>query len=308
MRYTVECVPNFSEGRDAAKIQALLEAVLEGGEVACLDVTMDPDHNRSVITLAGTPKGAGAAALRAIQRASEIIDLNHHQGAHPRIGAADVVPFVPLAGSTLKECVAVAEWVAEQAWVRYGVPAYLYEAAARRPDRRNLEWLRKGSFERLREEVKADAERRPDFGDAALHPTAGATVVGARKFLVAYNINLATADAAVAKAIARKVRASAGGLPAVKAIGLYLPSRDQAQVSLNLADFELTTPAAAFQAVEREAGALGASIEDTEFVGLVPRAALEDAPLARMRIRNFSPSVILENRLARVTHRRGKAS
>jgi glutamate formiminotransferase len=301
MRYSVECVPNFSEGRDAAKVQSIVEAILDGPEVACLDVTMDADHNRSVITFAGAPRSVGEASLRAIERAAALIDLNQQQGAHPRVGAADVVPFVPLTGSTMEECVAIAQWVAEQAWVRYAVPTYLYEAAARRPGRRSLESVRQGGFERLRGEACVNPERKPDFGNAALHPTAGGTVVGARKLLIAYNVNLNTSSVAIAKAVAERIRASSGGLPGVKALGLYLPSKNMAQVSMNITDFEATSLRAVFEAAEQEAEALGASIRESEIIGLLPRAALVDAPLDRMNIRNFSPDIILENRLASVT-------
>ncbi|MGH9398608.1 MAG: glutamate formimidoyltransferase [Terriglobia bacterium] len=300
MRYTVECVPNFSEGRDAGKMQAIHEAVLDGPGVASLGLTMDPDHNRSVITLAGTPQGVREAALRAIARAASLIDLNRHVGVHPRIGATDVVPFVPLTGSSLKECVGIAEFVAAQAWARYGVPTYLYEAAARRADRRNLESVRRGRFEGLREEVRVNPDRKPDFGEAALHPTAGATAVGARNFLIALNVNLNTLNVEIAKAIAQRVRSSGGGLPCLKALGLYLPSKSVAQVSMNLTDFKTTSLGAAFEAVEREADGLGVGVLESELVGLIPRAALEGAPLDRMKIPSFSPDVILENRLARL--------
>ncbi|MDE3180336.1 MAG: glutamate formimidoyltransferase [Acidobacteriota bacterium] len=299
MRYTVECVPNFSEGRDEAKVQAIVEAVLDGKEVAVLDSTMDPDHNRSVITLAGSPVGARDAALRAIGRAVELIDLTHHSGVHPRIGAADVVPFVPLEGSSLNECAALAKFVASEAWVRYELPTYLYGYAAQRPDRRNLETIRRGQFEGLREEVKENPNRLPDFGVNSLHPSAGATAVGARNFLIAFNINLKTTDAEKARSIARKVRASGGGLAEVKALGLFLPSRNLAQVSLNLADFRTTSLGAAFDAVEREAQVCGEEILESELVGLIPQAALDGAPLRRMRIRGFNPDMILENRLQR---------
>lgn len=301
MRYTVECVPNFSEGRDAGKVQSILAAVLAGSGVACLDIMMDADHNRSVVTLVGTPDGVAEAALRGIGRAAALLDLNHHSGLHPRIGAADVVPFVPLDGTALKTCVKIAGQVAEQAWTRYQIPTYLYEAAARLPERRSLEAVRKGGFEGLRDEVRVNPERKPDFGDAALHPTAGATAVGARNFLIAYNINLNVPDAAVAQTIARQVRASNGGLDGVKAMGLLLPSKNMAQVSLNITDFKAAPLARVFAEVEKEAAALGATVLESELIGLVPRAALDGAPLERMRIRDFSPGMILENRLARVT-------
>lgn len=301
MRYTVECVPNFSEGRDAGKVQSILAAVLAGPGVACLDIMMDADHNRSVVTLVGTPNGVAEAALRGIERAGALLDLNQHSGLHPRIGAADVVPFVPLDGTALKTCVEIAGQVAEQAWTRYQIPTYLYEAASRSPERRSLESVRKGGFEGLRDEVRTNPERKPDFGNAALHPTAGATAVGARNFMIAYNINLNVPDAAVAQAIARQVRASNGGLEGVKAMGLLLPSKNMAQVSLNITDFKSAPLARVFAEVEKEAAALGAAVLESELIGLVPRAALDGAPLDRMRIRDFSPGMILENRLARVT-------
>lgn len=298
MPYTIECVPNFSEGRDAGKVQSILAALLDGPGVACLDISMDPDHHRGVATLAGDPEGVAQSALRGIQAARDLIDLNHHAGVHPRIGAADVVPFAPLGGgASLSTCVAIARRVAKEAWEQLGVPAYLYGAAALVPERRELEAVRRGQFEGLREPARLDPARRPDFG-GALHPTAGACAVGARNFLIAYNINLDMGDAALAQKIARKVRASGGGLAGVKALGLLLPSRNITQVSLNITDFRVVSLAQVFETVEREAAALGAGITDSELIGLIPRAALEGAPLERMHIRDFSPARILENRLA----------
>ena len=309
MRTLVECVPNFSEGRDAGKVQAIVQALLAGPGVYLLDQEMDGDHNRSVITLVGTREAIGEAALRGIGKAAELIDLNQHQGAHPRLGATDVVPFVPVSGVTLDDCVGIAVWVAEEAVRRFGVPTYLYEAAARTPERRNLENIRRGQFEGVREEVKSNPDRRPDFGRepdrASLHPTAGATVVGARKFLIAYNINLATPDVAVAKAIARKIRASSGGFPCVKAMGVDLKARHLAQVSMNLTDFETTSIGAVFDAVTREAEAAGVSVEGSEIVGLIPRRALEDAAVHYLKVENFEPGLILENRLESVLNAQG---
>ena len=207
MQTIIECVPNFSEGRDPEKVKAIVLAILDGPEVYLLDQEMDADHNRCVITFVGTRESVGKAALRGMGKAAELIDLNRQRGAHPRIGATDVMPFIPISGVTLAECVRIAEEVAEEAWRRFKIPTYLYEAAARRPERRNLENIRRGQFEGLREEVRTNPARRPDFGEAALHPTAGATVVGARKFLIAYNIDLNTPEVALAKAIAKKIRA-----------------------------------------------------------------------------------------------------
>ncbi len=306
MQTLVECVPNFSEGRDASKVDAIIQALLSGADVYLLDREMDADHNRSVITLVGTREAIGEAALRGIGKAAELIDLNQHQGAHPRLGAADVVPFVPVRGVALEDCVRIAEWVAEQAWRRFAVPTYLYEAAARMPERRNLENIRRGQFEGVREEVRTNPDRRPDFGPEGprLHPTAGATVVGARKFLIAYNINLATPDVTLAKSIAKKIRASGGGFACVKAMGVDLKARNLAQVSMNLTDFETASIGIVFEAVAREAAAAGVSIEGSEIVGLIPRRALEDTAVHYLKVENFDPGQILENRLESVLNAR----
>ncbi len=300
MQTVIECVPNFSEGRDAAKVDMIIKALLAGPDVYLLDKELDADHNRSVITIVGRRESVGEAALRGIGKAAELIDLTRHRGAHPRIGATDVVPFVPIAGVTIEDCVRIAAWVAEETWRRYKIPTYLYEAAARKPERRNLENIRKGQFEGLREEIRANPERLPDFGEAALHPTAGATVIGARKFLIAYNINLNTSDVAIAKAIARKIRASSGGFPCVKAMGVELKARNLAQVSMNLTDFETTSVAAAFEAVTREAAAQGVGIVGSEIVGLIPRRALQDVAVQYLKLENYQPAVIFENRLAQI--------
>ncbi len=308
MQTIVECVPNFSEGRDTQKVEAIIQAILAGPDVCLLDKEMDADHNRSVITLVGTRESIGEAALRGIGRAAELIDLNQHQGAHPRLGATDVVPFVPISGVALDDCVRIAEWVAEETWRRFRIPTYLYEAAARQPERKNLENIRRGQFEGLREEVRTNPARRPDFGATELHPTAGATVVGARKFLIAYNINLNTPNVALAKAIAKKIRASSGGFPCVKAMGVELKARNLAQVSMNLTDFETTPIGVAFDAVAREAAAHGAGIIGSEIVGLVPRRALDDAAVHYLKIENFHPELIVENRLARVLAEQASAA
>jgi glutamate formiminotransferase len=300
MQTIIECVPNFSEGRDPQKVEAIVRALLDGPDVYLLDQEMDADHNRCVITLVGTRESIGEAALRGIGKAAELIDLNHQQGAHPRLGACDVVPFIPISGATLEDCVRIAEWVAEQAWRRFKIPTYLYEAAARRPERRNLENIRRGQFEGLREEVRANPRRHPDFGEAALHPTAGATVVGARKFLIAYNINLNTPEVALAKAIAKKIRASSGGFSCVKAMGVELKSRHLAQVSMNLTDFETTSIATMFDAVRREAAAQGVEVLSSEIVGLVPRKALEDAAVQYLKVENYHPQLVFENRLEQI--------
>jgi glutamate formiminotransferase len=297
-RILVECVPNFSEGRDANKVEAIGEAIRSAPGVILLGLELDADHNRSVITFAGPPEAVAEAALRGVERAVTLIDLNHHTGVHPRIGAADVVPFVPLEGVTLADCASIAERVGGEIWGRFGVPVYFYGAAARRPDRVSLENVRRGQFEGLRDEVESNPDRRPDIGAARLHPTAGATAVGARKLLIAYNINLATADVAVAKSIAGRIRYSSGGFPCVKAMGVPLASRGLAQVSMNLTDFEQVPVDCVFEAVETEAARYGVGIASSEIIGLVPRKAFDMAPEFYQRASNFRPGIVLENRLA----------
>ena len=250
----VECVPNFSEGRDKSRVDAIIEAMKMDG-VYLLDREMDADHNRCVITLVGDPVNVAEAAIRGVGKAAELIDLTKHTGAHPRLGAADVIPFIPIEGVTLEDCVATARRVGEEIWKRYKVPVYLYEAAAQTPERQNLENVRRGQFEGIREEVKTNPARKPDFGNAELHPTAGATVVGARKFLVAYNVYLNTPDVEIAKKVAKAIRFSNGGLRYVKGMGV--PVRGLAQVSMNLTDTDQTPIARVFEYVKREAARYG---------------------------------------------------
>jgi glutamate formiminotransferase / formiminotetrahydrofolate cyclodeaminase len=294
----VECVPNFSEGEDRNKIESILQALLAGPDVHLLGTQMDADHNRTVVTFVASRETVGEAALRAIGRAADLIDLNDHRGEHPRMGATDVVPFVPIKGVDLHDCVEIARWVAQETWRRFRIPAYLYEAAARDPRRKNLEYVRRGQFEQLREEVRRDPDRQPDFGEAELHPTAGATAVGARNFLIAYNINLMASDLTLAKSIARKIRTSDGGFPAVKAIGVKMRALGVVQVSINLTDFLTTSIEAVFDAVAVEAGRAGTTIESSEIIGLVPRRAIEGLDISRLQLRNFGPQSILENQLA----------
>ncbi len=297
-RQLVECVPNFSEGRDTAKVDAIVAAIRSVPAVVLLDRESDADHNRSVITFAGPPQAVAEAALRGVGKAVTLIDLNSHKGAHPRIGAADVVPFVPIEGVTLEDCVRISVRVGEEIWRRFSVPVYFYEATARLPERANLENIRRGQYEGLREEVLSNPDRHPDIGEARLHPTAGATVVGARKFLIAYNINLATQDVEVAKRIAKKIRFSSGGFPFVKAMGVPLTSRDLAQVSMNLTDFEQTPVHTVYEAVRAEAGREGVQIAGSEIVGLIPKKAIEMTAEYYLKVENFHSSLILENRLA----------
>lgn len=296
-RRLVECVPNFSEGRNAALVDRLASAIRDVPGTLVLDVEMDADHNRSVITFAAPPEIVVEAALSAARVAVGTIDLNRHQGVHPRIGALDVLPFVPLEGVTLEECVELARKAAAELWTRLQVPSYFYEAAALHPERTNLENIRRGQFEGLREELKTNTDRQPDTGGPGLHATAGATVIGARKFLIAYNINLGTSDVEVARQIARKIRASSGGFPCVKAMGLPLASRNIVQVSMNLTDFETTPLHTVFEAVSAAAAEKDVAVLGSELIGLIPKRALESAASHFLRFENFDPSMVLENRV-----------
>src|SRR5690348_10181812 len=293
----VECVPNFSEGRDKAKVDAIIAAMKVEG-VYLLDREMDSDHNRCVITLVGERNAIAEAAIRGVGKAAELIDLTKHQGAHPRLGAADVVPFIPIEGVTIEDCAAIARQVGAEIWKRYQIPVYLYEAAATRPERVNLENIRRGQFEGIRDDIGKNPDRMPDFGEARLHPTAGATVVGARKFLIAYNVFLNTPDVDVAKKVAKAVRFSSGGLRFVKGAGFLV--RGLAQVSMNLTDFEQTPVARVFEFVKREAARYGVMPLSSEIVGLIPKKALENAAEWFLQVENFDSSLILENRLSAV--------
>jgi glutamate formiminotransferase / formiminotetrahydrofolate cyclodeaminase len=297
MKRIVECVPNFSEGRDTAKIDAIIAAMREVPGVYLLDRESDADHNRSVVTLAGEPEAVAEAALRGVGKAAELIDLTKHSGAHPRMGATDVVPFIPVEGVAIEDCVALAKKVGHEIWKRYKIPVYFYEAAAQRPERANLENIRKGQFEGLLAEVPTNPNRAPDVGNAALHPTAGATVVGARKFLVAYNINLNTSDIEIAKKIGKNIRFSNGGLRYVKAMGVDLRARGLAQVSINMTDFEQTPLHRVFEMVKREAERYGVSIVGSEIVGLIPKRAIEITADFYLQLENFSPAQVFENRV-----------
>jgi len=297
MSTLVECVPNFSEGRDKAKVDAIVDAMKMPG-VYLLDREMDADHNRCVITLVGEREAIQEAAIRGVGKAAELIDLNVHTGAHPRMGAADVVPFIPIDGVTIEDCVTMARHVGEEIWKRFQIPVYLYEAAATTPERQNLENIRRGQFEGIRAEIATNPARRPDFGEPRVHPTAGATVVGARKFLIAYNVFLNTPDVEIAKKVAKAVRFSTGGLRFVKGSGFLV--RGLAQVSMNLTDFEQTPVHRVFEMVKREAARYGVMPVSSEIVGLIPKKALEQAAEWFLQVENFDSSLILENRLASV--------
>jgi glutamate formiminotransferase / formiminotetrahydrofolate cyclodeaminase len=293
----IECVPNFSEGRDAAKVDSIVASMSSVTGVYVLDREMDADHNRSVITLAGEPDAVAEAALFGVGKALELIDLTKHTGGHPRVGATDVVPFVPIEGVTIEDCVALARRVGKEIWTRHRIPVFFYEAAATRPDRVNLENVRRGQFEGLRDEMKRNHDRQPDVGEPKLHPTAGVTVVGARKFLIAYNINLNTSDLSIANKIAKAIRFSSGGFRFVKAMGVELKARNLAQVSINLTDFEQTPMHRVYEAVKREAARYGAVPIGSEIVGLIPKKAIEMAADYFLQVENFSPAQVFENRL-----------
>jgi glutamate formiminotransferase len=299
----IECVPNFSEGTDPRKLEAIVSAMNVDG-VRLLDWSMDADHNRSVVTVAGEPNAVVEAAVRGVGKAAELIDLTVQQGEHPRIGAADVIPFVPVTGIKLEQCALLARQAGLEIWRRYGVPVYFYEAAAARPDRANLEEVRKGQFEGLRDAVRKDSSRRPDIGGPGLHPTAGACAVGARKFLVAYNIYFDSTDVSIVRAIAREIRA--GGLKGVKAMGVLAHGR--AQLSMNIPDFQLTPLSAVFGAVSKLAQRHKTAPVEGEVIGLIPEAACEQESEWMRLLREFDPAAkILERRLANPLAWPGKA-
>ena len=297
MKRLIECVPNFSEGRDPAIVDAIVQAMSSVPGVYVLDREMDADHNRSVVTLAGEPEAVGESAILGAGKAMDLIDMTTHTGAHPRVGATDVVPFIPIKGVTLEDCVALARRVGNEIWKRYRIPIFFYEAAATRPDRVNLENVRRGQFEGLREELKKNHDRQPDIGEPKLHPTAGVTVVGARKFLIAYNVNLNTPEVSIANKIAKAIRFSSGGLRYVKSMGVGLKARNLAQVSINLTDYEQTPMHRVYEMVKREAARYGAMPVGSEIVGLVPKKAMEMAADYFLQLESFSPSQVFENKL-----------
>jgi glutamate formiminotransferase len=297
IRNLVECVPNFSEGRKVATVARIAEAITSVPGVTVLNRHIDPDHNRSVITFVAAPELVVEAALRAVARAVELIDLTKHQGEHPRIGATDVLPFVPVSGVSIDDCVALARAAGRRIWEELSIPVYFYERAALRPDRTRLENVRGKGFENLRTEISANPDRAPDVGEKRIHPTAGAIAVGARPFLIAFNVTLQTNDLAIARRIARAVRERDGGLPFVKALGFELESRGLVQVSMNLIDYEQTTIAETFAAVQREAVRNGIVVAGAEIVGLLPRAALDRKAAYFPLIENFAENLVLENLL-----------
>jgi glutamate formiminotransferase len=295
----VECVPNFSEGRKVEIIERIARTIESVNGAVVLGRHMDPDHNRSVITFVAEPDVIVEAAMSAVATAAELIDLRTHAGQHPRIGATDVLPFIPVSGVTMDQCVAIAHEAGRRIWQELAIPVYFYERAALRPSRVRLENVRGRGFEWLREEVQTNPDRAPDVGEPRLHESAGAIVVGARPFLIAFNVNLRTNNLAVARRIARAVRERDGGLPFVKALGFELESRGVVQVSMNLTDYEQTTIARAFEAVRQQANSLGVEILSTEIVGLVPRSALDRTAAYFSLLENFGETLVLENLLER---------
>ena len=296
MERLVECVPNFSEGRRPESVQSIADAI-SSVETACvLDTHIDPDHNRSVITFVATPERVVEAAVNAVRRASELIDMRTHQGEHPRLGATDVLPFIPVRGVTMDDCVRIAHEAGAVIAKDLSIPVYFYERAARRPERVNLEDVRRGALELLREQI-TNPERAPDEGQPRVHESAGAIAVGARPFLIAFNVILRSTDIAIARQIARAIRARNGGLPFVKALGFRLHSRELVQVSMNLINYEVTGMTAAYEVVQRQADFLGVEIDSAEIVGLVPRNALDRNAAYFTKLENFSDAKILEHQI-----------
>jgi glutamate formiminotransferase len=296
LKQVIECVPNFSEGRDTQRIEAIASAVRRIPGAKVLDLSSDRDHNRSVLTFVGDAEAARLGALALIEAAVGKIDLTKHSGEHPRIGAVDVVPFIPIRNSTPAECVEIARRVGREAAERFRLPVYLYEDAASSEERRNLSNIRKGEFEGLAEKMKQPGWK-PDFGPSEPHPTAGAVVVGARMPLIAYNINLGTADLSVAETIARAIRHIGGGFRYCKAMGVELKDRGQVQVSINMTDYKKTPLHRVFECVKSEAARYGVNVVGSEIVGLTPAEALYMTAEFYLRIERFSPDLVLENKL-----------
>ena len=293
----IECVPNFSEGRRQDVIDEIVNCFKGKRGVYLLDHRADEDHNRLVISLVGAPAPIQEALLEAAKVALKHIDMNAHQGGHPRIGAVDVVPFTPIKGITMEECIELAHSFGERYYKETGIPVYFYEDAALRPERKRLEVIRKGQYEVLKDEAKTNPDRRPDIGEACLHPTAGATVIGARKFLVAFNVNLDTPDVNIAKKIAAAVRASSGGFCHVKGIGLALEERGITQVSMNLVDYEKNSLYRVLETIRMEAKRWGVGVVETEVYGMIPLNAILESAAYYLQIAGFDPEQVLELRL-----------
>lgn len=298
MKQIVECVPNFSEGRRQGVIDRIVAAMEGSPGTQLLDVQSDPDHNRTVVTVIGAPQAMVETIFQGVATAAELIDMDHHRGGHPRMGASDVIPFVPVRGVTMEDCVKLAHQLGQRMGEELSIPVYLYENAATRPDRRNLAAVRRGEYEGLAKEITTDPARAPDYGPAVVG-TAGASAVGARPPLVAFNVYLNSADEGPAKAIARAVRHSSGGLRFVKALGLLVEG--QAQISMNLTDYRRTPIHRVLELIRIEAARYGLVITHSEIVGLLPASALIDSAQFYLQLASFSPNQILENRLSEET-------
>lgn len=297
MKKIVECVPNFSEGRRQRVIQAIFAKAKGKKGIALLDIESDPDHNRCLGTLVGEPEAVLETVWEMIKVATRLIDMNVHHGEHPRIGATDVVPFIPVANVSMEACIRMAKKLGKKVAEQLSIPVYLYEAAATRPERVKLEDVRRGEYEGLKKEIAVNPARKPDFGPAKIHPTAGAMVIGARKFLIAYNVNLDTKDVQIAKDIAKLVRESSGGFSAVKALGFEIAEKGYVQISMNLCDFEKTNMDKVFRKIREEAKKRSVSVIGSEIYGLVPAAALKGINLEKLQLIDFNSQQILENRL-----------
>lgn len=295
----VECVPNFSEGRKPEIVQRIVDAIRVVDGACVLDTHIDPDHNRSVITFVAPPSMIVEAAFRAVARATELIDMRQHKGEHPRLGATDVLPFVPVWDVAMDECIQLAHQAGRRIADELSIPVYFYEQAALRAERKNLEDVRRGALERLREEIATVQAREPDVGPRVTHETAGAMAVGARPLLIAFNVVLSSTDITIAREIAKTIRFSNGGLPFLKALGFQLHSRSLVQVSMNLVNYEVTGMTEAYEAIQREADRVSVEIESAEIVGLVPEGALDRNASYFPKLVNFSESKILEYQIAR---------
>jgi len=301
----VECVPNYSEGRRKDVIEAIVAPFKDRPGVYLFDYRADEDHNRLVVSLVGNPDALQDALIESAKIAQSHIDMNSHQGAHPRIGAVDVIPFTPISGITMEECVQLARSFGERYHQETKIPVYYYEDAALIPERKKLEVIRKGQYEVLKEEVRTNPDRKPDVGPAELHPTAGATVIGARKFLVAFNVNLGTTDVEVAKKIASYVRASSGGFCHVKGIGLALEERGMVQVSMNLVDYEKNSLYRVLETIRMEAKRYGVSVVETEIYGMVPAGAILESAAYYLQVAGFDPDQVIEMRLLKMMGEQG---
>ncbi len=297
MKKLVECVPNFSEGRNKKTIEKIKTIILSHKEIELLDFTPDSDHNRTDVTIVGTPQAVKHTALDIAIECVKSIDMNKHTGEHPRMGAIDVVPFIPIANTTMDECITLAKEFAEQFSKQTNVPCFLYEEAATRPDRKNLANVRKGQYEGLKKEIGTNPDKKPDYGPNKIHPTAGATAVGARFFLIAYNVNLGTDNLDIAKTIAKTVRHSSGGYRYVKAMGFDIKERNIVQVSMNLVQYQKTPLFRVFETIKNEAQRYGVPVIGSEIVGLIPMEALADTADHYLRLENFNFDQVLEKKL-----------